>query len=174
MGAQLKFSIIDSSTTLHSAWRNCALKWVLYRHFYGNTMGQFGAWTTDTRRLNLIFLGTQIDISLLNEYLGLGYRGSVFFRNNGWILENMDKELTVSLLICNHLEKWFCNMRKVSNQKKIQVCRTTFLESFFLKSGCRLKGRVPKWVLIVQLKIPQMPQKGSAQNVFPSPKVWDF
>jgi len=30
---------------------------------------------------------------------------------------------------------------------------------------------VPKWVLIVQLKIAQMPQKNSAQNVCPSPKV---
>ena len=33
---------------------------------------------------------------------------------------------------------------------------------------------VPKWVLIVRLKIPQMPQNISAQNVCPSPNVWDF
>jgi hypothetical protein len=33
---------------------------------------------------------------------------------------------------------------------------------------------VPKWVLIVRPKIPQMPQKMSAQNVCPSPKVRDF
>jgi hypothetical protein len=33
---------------------------------------------------------------------------------------------------------------------------------------------VPKWVLIVRLKIPLMPQKISAQNVCPSPKVQDF
>ena len=33
---------------------------------------------------------------------------------------------------------------------------------------------VPKWVLIVRPKIPQMPQKISAQNVCPSPKVGDF
>ena len=32
----------------------------------------------------------------------------------------------------------------------------------------------PKWVLINQPKIPQMPQKLSAQIVCPSPKVWDF
>ena len=30
--------------------------------------------------------------------------------------------------------------------------------------------KVPKWVLIVRPKIPQMPQKISAENVFPSPK----
>ena len=31
--------------------------------------------------------------------------------------------------------------------------------------------KVPKWVLIVLLKIPKMPQKISAQFVCPSPKV---
>ena len=33
---------------------------------------------------------------------------------------------------------------------------------------------VPKWVIINQPKIPQMPQKISAQFVCPSSKVWDF
>ena len=33
---------------------------------------------------------------------------------------------------------------------------------------------VPKWVLINQPKIPQVPQKLSAQIVCSSPKVWDF
>ena len=33
---------------------------------------------------------------------------------------------------------------------------------------------VPKWVLIVQPKILQMPQNLSAQFVCPSPKVWYF
>ena len=33
---------------------------------------------------------------------------------------------------------------------------------------------VPKWVLIFQLKIPQMPQTFSAKFVCPSPKVLDF
>ena len=33
---------------------------------------------------------------------------------------------------------------------------------------------VPKWVLIDQPKIPQMPQNLSAQIVWPSPKDWDF
>ena len=33
---------------------------------------------------------------------------------------------------------------------------------------------VPKWVLIVWLKIPQMSQNLSAQFVYPSPKVLDF
>ena len=33
---------------------------------------------------------------------------------------------------------------------------------------------VPKWVLIVQLKIPQMPPKCLAQFVCPRSKVWDL
>ena len=33
---------------------------------------------------------------------------------------------------------------------------------------------VPKWVLIVRPKIPQMHQNLSAQFVCPSPKGWDF
>ena len=33
---------------------------------------------------------------------------------------------------------------------------------------------VQKWVLIVRLKIPEMPTKLSAQFACPSPKVWDF
>ena len=68
--------------------------------------------TTDTRRLNLKFFAAKIQMPLPNNYLGVGYKGFGFFRNNGWIMENMDKELTV-----------------------------------------------PKWVLIVWPKIPQMPQK---------------
>jgi hypothetical protein len=34
--------------------------------------------------------------------------------------------------------------------------------------------KVPKWVLIVWLKIPQMPQNLSAQFVCSNSKVWDF
>ena len=30
-----------------------------------------------------------------NKYLGCGYKGLVFCRNNGWIMENMDKGLNV-------------------------------------------------------------------------------
>ena len=33
---------------------------------------------------------------------------------------------------------------------------------------------VPKWVLIIRPKIPQMPQNLSLQFVCPRPKVWDF
>jgi hypothetical protein len=54
--------------------------------------------------------------------------GLGFCRNNGWIMENMDKGLTVP----------------------------------------------PKWVLIVQPKIPQMLQNLSVQFVCPSPQVLDF
>ena len=49
----------------------------------------------DTRMLNIKFCATQIQIPLPNKYLGVGYKGFVFCRNNGWIMENMDMELTV-------------------------------------------------------------------------------
>ena len=51
--------------------------------------------TTDTRRLNLKLFEAQIQIPLPNKYLGFGYKELVFCRNNGWIMENMVKELTV-------------------------------------------------------------------------------
>ena len=39
--------------------------------------------TTDTRRLNLKFFAAQIQIPLPNKYMGVGYKGLVFCRNNG-------------------------------------------------------------------------------------------
>ena len=63
--------------------------------------------TTDTRWLNPQFFAAQIQISIpkklaicpktyLNpkKYLGFGYKSLVFCRNNGCIMENMDKGLT--------------------------------------------------------------------------------
>ena len=62
-------------------------------------------------RKYLMFVGTdyghtkarsfavQIQIPIQNEYLGCGYKGfKVLCRNNGWIMENMDKGLTAHLL----------------------------------------------------------------------------
>jgi hypothetical protein len=37
----------------------------------------------------------QIQIPIPNKYLGCGYKGLVFCRNNACIIENMDKGLTV-------------------------------------------------------------------------------
>ena len=70
--------------------------------------------TMYTRRLNLKFFAAQIQITLPN--LGVGCKDLVFCRNNGWIMKNIEKELTV-----------------------------------------------PKWMLIVRPKIPQMHQNLSAQ-----------
>ena len=47
--------------------------------------------TTDTRRLNPYFFVAQIQILIPNKYLGCGYKGLLFCRNNGWITENMDQ-----------------------------------------------------------------------------------
>ena len=42
-----------------------------------------------------LILCTQIQIPIPNKYLGCWYKGLVFCRNNGWIMESMDKGLTV-------------------------------------------------------------------------------
>ena len=39
--------------------------------------------TTDTRWLNPKFFAVQIQIPIPNKYLGFGYKGLVFCRNNG-------------------------------------------------------------------------------------------
>ena len=46
--------------------------------------------TTDTRWLNPQFFADKIQIQISNKYLRCGYKGLVFCRNNGWMLENMD------------------------------------------------------------------------------------
>jgi len=52
-------------------------------------------WTTDTRWLNPQFFAAQIQIPIPNKYLRFGYKGLVFYSNNGWLMENMDKGLTL-------------------------------------------------------------------------------
>ena len=62
--------------------------------------------TTDKRWLNPWFFAAQIQIPIPNKYLGFGYKGLVFCRNNSWLMKNMDKGLTVP--------KWvLINRRKV-------------------------------------------------------------
>ena len=53
----------------------------------------------DTRLINPSFFATHIHIPIPNKYLESGYKGLVFCRNNGWIMENMDKGLTVPKLV---------------------------------------------------------------------------
>ena len=49
----------------------------------------------DTRWLNPWFFAAQIQIPIRNKYLEFGYRGLVFCRNNGQLMENIDMGLTV-------------------------------------------------------------------------------
>ena len=44
---------------------------------------------------NPYFVETQIQIPIPNKYLAWGYKGLVFCRNNGWLIENMDMGITV-------------------------------------------------------------------------------
>ena len=99
--------------------------------------------TTDTRRLNLKFFEAQIQIPLPNKYLGVGYKGLVC-RNNGWIMENMDKELTVP--------KWAENTPNASKNFSPK-CLPKPKSSRFLKKKLSLGVRSPcfiwwqKWLL---------------------------
>jgi hypothetical protein len=51
--------------------------------------------STDCMNAKSLILLAQIQIPIPNKNLGWGYKGLVFSRNNGWIIENMDKGLTV-------------------------------------------------------------------------------
>ena len=85
--------------------------------------------TTDTRRLNLKFFAAQIQIPLPNKYLGVGYKGLVFYRNNGWIMENMDKELTVP--------KWVLIVwPKITQMLQKMSAQAQKFEIFEALSGC--------------------------------------
>ena len=42
-----------------------------------------------------IHFAAQIQIPIPDKYLGCEYKGLDFCRNNGWLVENMDKGLTV-------------------------------------------------------------------------------
>ena len=88
------------------------------------------------------------------KYLGFVYKGLVFFRINGWIMENMDKGLTVLKWVLNVRPKipqmsqnlsaqiWhmYCvNLDFVISLKNIAVIKTSLLDKFLalpLKSGC--------------------------------------
>ena len=47
------------------------------------------------------FFVAQIQIPIPNKYLGCEYKSLVFFRNNDWIMEKMDKGLTVPKWVLN-------------------------------------------------------------------------
>ena len=51
----------------------------------------------DTQRLNPKFFAAQIQVQIPipNKYLGCEYKDLVFCKNNDWIMENVDKGLTV-------------------------------------------------------------------------------
>ena len=52
--------------------------------------------TMDTQRLNPWFFATQIKIQIPNKYLGFEYKGLFFCRNDGWLIENMNKRLIIA------------------------------------------------------------------------------
>ena len=63
-----------------------------------------------------------------NPNLGVGYKGLVFCRNNGWIMENMDKELTVPKWVLIIWPKISQMPQKISAQNVPQAQKFKILE----------------------------------------------
>jgi hypothetical protein len=118
-------------------------------HTVGNMFSEFLSRTTDTQRLNSQFFMAQIQIIIPNKYLECGYEGLVFCRNNGWIMENMDKGLTVPTLVTQPMmQRWPNPMELRSMDSYIQIlCR-------FQKS----KRKVPRLSPLSTKKSPNAPE----------------
>ena len=72
--------------------KSYALKTIYLYTDYGHTMAK-----------SLILCGPNSN-SNPNKYLGFGSKGLVFCRNNYWLMENMDKGLTVPKWVINCLK----------------------------------------------------------------------
>ena len=93
---------------------------------------QFYARTTDKRWLNPWFLAAQIQIPVPNKYSGFGYKGLVFCRNNGWLMEIMVKGLTVPKWV---LINWPKISQMAQNLSAQIVCPSPKVWDFDKKKG---------------------------------------
>ena len=55
-------------------------------------------------------LRTAAQIQIPNKYLGCRYKGLVFSRNNGWIMENMGKGLTIPRWVTSFTHCYFTRL----------------------------------------------------------------
>ena len=62
------------------------------------------------------FFAAQIQIPIPNKYLGFAYKGLVFCRNNGSLMKNIDKGLTVTKMGADKLTENTPNALKLSAQ----------------------------------------------------------
>jgi hypothetical protein len=86
--------------------------------------------TTDTRRLNFKLFAVQIQIPLPNEYMWVGYKSLVFCRNNGWMIKNMDKVLTLPKWVLIVRPKILQRPQKCFSQN---VCQSPKVRDFWKK-----------------------------------------
>ena len=86
---------------------------------------------------SLIF-AAQIQIPIPNKCFRLRYKGLVFGRNNGWLMKNMDKGLTVPKWVLINLPKIY--QPKLSAQAKMFFPFDQFTASILLST--QLKSRI--------------------------------
>ena len=98
--------------------------------------------TTDTRSRPKFKSQSQI-----HKYLGCGYEGLLFCRNNGWIMQNMDKGLTKWMLIIwpkipqmpqNLSAQFFCPSPKVLdfNKKRLHWASVVCGSRYEIRNRC--------------------------------------
>ena len=99
--------------------------------------------------------------SSINMYLGFGYKGLVFCKNNGWLLEKMDKGFTVP--------KWvLMNWPKISQIPQSLSVQIVWTSSFgFQWKKASLGIRIP-WY-----KTPN-PESMTPKNIFSKNEFVDF
>ena len=93
--------------------------------------------TTDTRWLNPKFFAAQIQIPIPNKYLGFGYKGLIFCRINGWIIEIVDKGLAVPKMSADKLAENTPNAQKsiCPNCLGAQLCAQAEKFGISMKKG---------------------------------------
>ena len=106
----------------------------------GQNFAIFIPWTVSVEK----FPVAQIQIPIPKKYLGFGYKSKVFCRNNGWLMENMDKGLRVPKWVLKNRVKIPQMLQDLSAQI---VCPSTKVWNFDEKKL--------HWVSVVCVRIHQ-------------------
>ena len=93
--------------------------------------------TTDTWWLNPWFFAAQIQIPIPNKYLGFGYKGLVFCRNNGWLMgadKSTKSTLNAPKFICPCPKVWYFNKKCFIGRPYYVPIYDEYFHKYFMKS----------------------------------------